>query len=206
MGRSYLKCVPIPVQIFRTTTGSPTGLQGSAQLYLQQECRGNSESWDRAGIWCGISGMVLGIPPGCQKNLRGTVLAFRSPFHRACPVQRGGAADALLCGIAVPCCLAKRRPGWTRLLPSGRALVSKVYGKPASRNSAGASSTLRPSRTLDLAPEAKRDPWKLRPAITILLGVEVIPRLSRRLHTVEASRRVAGGVLPIRASVQVCRW
>ena len=31
--------------------------------------------------------------------------------------------------------------GWTRLLPSGRALVSKAYGKPSNRNPAGASST-----------------------------------------------------------------
>ena len=50
------------------TTDSPTGLQESAQSYLQQEGRGNGESWDRAGIWSGISGMVPGIPPECQKT------------------------------------------------------------------------------------------------------------------------------------------
>ena len=29
------------------TTNSPTRLQESAQPYLLQECRGNTESWDR---------------------------------------------------------------------------------------------------------------------------------------------------------------
>ena len=29
------------------TTDSPTELQESAQPYLRQECRGNTESWDR---------------------------------------------------------------------------------------------------------------------------------------------------------------
>ena len=33
------------------TTDSPTGLQESAQPYLQQECRGNTESWDRRWKW-----------------------------------------------------------------------------------------------------------------------------------------------------------